>query len=67
MMAKVGWDRGRIERAGFRLVRRDERNRTVLRPVADEAQAFAAITRASAAFGAMLAADGDEAAIALRP
>jgi poly-gamma-glutamate synthesis protein (capsule biosynthesis protein) len=67
MMAKVIWDRGRIERVGFRFVRRDERNRTVLRPIADEAAAFDAIARASAAFGTRLATEGDEASVALRP
>jgi poly-gamma-glutamate synthesis protein (capsule biosynthesis protein) len=67
MMAKVTCDRGRIERVGFRFVRRDERNRTVLRAIADEAAAFDAIARASAAFGTGIAIEGDEASVALRP
>jgi poly-gamma-glutamate synthesis protein (capsule biosynthesis protein) len=67
MMAKVTWDRGRIERVGFCFVRRDERNRTVLRLMAEEPAAFEAIARASAAFGTGLAVEGDEASVALRP
>ena len=67
MMAIVIWDRARIERVGFRIVRRDEHNRTVLRAIADEAAAFDAIARASAAFGTLLAAEGDKASVALRP
>jgi poly-gamma-glutamate synthesis protein (capsule biosynthesis protein) len=67
MMAKVSWERGRIERVGFCFVRRDRHNRTVLRPIADEPAAFDAIARASAAFGTRLAVEGDEASVALRP
>jgi poly-gamma-glutamate synthesis protein (capsule biosynthesis protein) len=67
MMAKVNWDHGRIEQVGIRFVRRDERNRSVLRTIADEAMAFDAIVRASAAFGTLLAAEGDEASVVLHP
>ena len=67
MLAKVCWDHGRIERIGFRFVRRDESNRSLLRTIADEAMAFEAIVRASAAFGTLFAAEGDEASVALRP
>jgi hypothetical protein len=35
--------------------------------IADEAATFDAIARASAAFGTLLAAEGDEASVALRP
>jgi poly-gamma-glutamate synthesis protein (capsule biosynthesis protein) len=65
MIAAVTWGRGRLERAGFRFVRHDERNRTVLRPLAADEAAFAAIAAASAARGARLAAEGEEAVIAL--
>jgi hypothetical protein len=64
---KLVWERGRIERVGFRLVRRHERDRTMLRPIAGEAAGFDAIARASTAFGTGLAIEGDEASVALRP
>jgi poly-gamma-glutamate synthesis protein (capsule biosynthesis protein) len=65
MIATVAWDRGRLERAGFRFVRHDERNRTVLPRLAAEEAAFAAIAADSAAHGARLAAAGEEAVVAL--
>jgi poly-gamma-glutamate synthesis protein (capsule biosynthesis protein) len=65
MIASVAWDRGRPTRAGFRFVRHDARNRTVLPSLAAEEAAFAAIAAASAARGARLAAEGEEAIVAL--
>jgi poly-gamma-glutamate capsule biosynthesis protein CapA/YwtB (metallophosphatase superfamily) len=66
MMADIGWEGGRLERAGFRFVRHDDGNRTLLRRLADEETAFDEIARASAALGANLTVDGDAARIALR-
>jgi poly-gamma-glutamate capsule biosynthesis protein CapA/YwtB (metallophosphatase superfamily) len=66
MMAAVSWQRGRLERVGFRFVRHDDRNRTVLRRLADENPASDEIARDSAAFGTSLAAAGDEVQVVLR-
>jgi poly-gamma-glutamate capsule biosynthesis protein CapA/YwtB (metallophosphatase superfamily) len=65
LMATSSWECGRIAKVGFRFVRHDDCNRTVLCRLAGEAAAFDEIARASADLGARLAADGDEAAIAL--
>jgi poly-gamma-glutamate capsule biosynthesis protein CapA/YwtB (metallophosphatase superfamily) len=65
MLAEIDWAHGRTERAGFRFVRHDAQNRTVLRRIADERAAFDELAQASAAFGTGLAAAGDGAAIAL--
>jgi poly-gamma-glutamate synthesis protein (capsule biosynthesis protein) len=56
-------DGGRIGRVSFRFVRHDALNRTMLRRPADEHQMFETIARESAALGAGLAADGDEAVV----
>lgn len=66
MMARVSWGGGAVENAGFQFVRHDAQNRTVPRTPAEEAAAFDEIARASAAFGATLAADGDRVSIELR-
>jgi poly-gamma-glutamate synthesis protein (capsule biosynthesis protein) len=66
MMARVSWNRGRIERAAFQFVRHDPQNRTVLRTPADEGAAFDELARRCADLGAGLAARGDEAEIHLR-
>jgi poly-gamma-glutamate synthesis protein (capsule biosynthesis protein) len=65
MMVRAFWDRERIEKPTFQFVRHDDRNRTVLRPFADEGAAFDRIARESAGLGAKLVARGDEAAIDL--
>jgi poly-gamma-glutamate capsule biosynthesis protein CapA/YwtB (metallophosphatase superfamily) len=65
MMAAVSWQRGRLERLAFRFVRHDDRNRTVLRRLADENAAFDEIARESVALGARLVAEGDEAVVML--
>ena len=66
MMARVSWDRGRIERAAFQFVRHDRQNRTIPCSLADEGPAFDEIVQRGAGFGAKLAARGDEVEIALR-
>ena len=49
----------------FQFVRHDDRNRIVLRALADEGAAFDLIARESATLGAKLVAQGDEVAIDL--
>jgi hypothetical protein len=66
MMAATSWQGGRLERAAFRFVRHDDRNRTVLRRLADENTAFDEIAGESAALGAHLVAEGEEALVMLR-
>jgi hypothetical protein len=65
MMVRAACDRGRFERVTFQFVRHDAENRTVLRALADEPAAFDQIARESAALGAELAADGDQAIVKL--
>jgi poly-gamma-glutamate synthesis protein (capsule biosynthesis protein) len=65
MMVRVSCEAGRIGRVAFQFVRHDDRNRTVLCALADEAAAFDLIARESAALGAKLVAQGDEVAIDL--
>jgi len=60
MMITVLWERQRIERAAFRFVRHDDRNRTVACSIVDEGAAFDDIARRSADLGAQLTARGDE-------
>ncbi|MGA8382867.1 MAG: CapA family protein [Stellaceae bacterium] len=66
MMARVSLSGGAIESAAFQFVRHDAQNRTVPRALADEGAAFDEIARASAVFGAELAAQGDRVSITLR-
>jgi len=66
MMARVSWDRGRIERATFQFVRHDRYNRTVTRALVEEGAAFDELAQRSAGFGAKLAPRGDEVEIELR-
>ena len=66
MMVKASCDGGGIDRVSFQFVRHDDRNRTVFRTLADESAAFAQIAQESAALGAELAAEGDQAVIKLR-
>jgi poly-gamma-glutamate synthesis protein (capsule biosynthesis protein) len=65
MMVRASCEPGRIERAAFQFVRHDDRNRTVPRPLAEEGAALDLIAQESAALGARLAAQGDEAVIDL--
>jgi poly-gamma-glutamate capsule biosynthesis protein CapA/YwtB (metallophosphatase superfamily) len=66
MMARVSWDRGQIERAGFQFVRHDRQNRTVPCALADEGAAFDELVQRSADFGARLAPRGDKVEMELR-
>jgi poly-gamma-glutamate capsule biosynthesis protein CapA/YwtB (metallophosphatase superfamily) len=52
MMARLVWDRRRIESAAFQFVRHDERNRSLLRAPGDEGAAFEELAARSAALGA---------------
>ena len=65
MMVRVSWQQGRIERATFQFVRHDQRNRTVLRALADEGKAFDELAQHSAALGARLVPDGNQVVIDL--
>ena len=66
MMARVSWDRGRIERAAFQFVRHDPHNRTVTRALVEEGAAFDGIAQRSSGLGARLVPRGDEVEIELR-
>jgi poly-gamma-glutamate capsule biosynthesis protein CapA/YwtB (metallophosphatase superfamily) len=66
MMARVSWDRGRIERAAFQFVRHDLHNRTVTRALSEEGAAFDEIAQRSSGLGSKLAPRGDEVEIELR-
>ena len=66
MMARLWWDRGRLDKAAFQFVRHDALNRTLPRAPADEGAAFDEIARESAALGARLDAEADEAVVALQ-
>ncbi len=65
MMVRVACGGARIDRVTFQFVRHDQQNRSVLRTLADESAAFGQIARESAALGAELAAEGDQAVIKL--
>lgn len=65
MMATVLLDGDGVADASFRFVRHDDSNHTFLCALADEAGAFDALSRKSAAFGTQLAARGDAVAITL--
>jgi poly-gamma-glutamate synthesis protein (capsule biosynthesis protein) len=58
MMVQATATRNGVESAGFRFVRHNDANETILRDPADEAAAFADLTRRSAALGAELCCDG---------
>ena len=60
MMARVLVGGGKVE-AGFRFVRHNERNETILRGSAEEATAFDGLAHESLALGAALDIRGDEA------
>ncbi|HET6609821.1 MAG TPA: CapA family protein [Rhodopila sp.] len=59
MMADVSFDAGAVTQAGFRFVRHNDRNETVLSRLADEPEAVAEATAGSASFGAHLSARDD--------
>lgn len=65
VMASLAIEEARIAGASFRLVRHNERNETLLAPLADVAEGLAEIMDASARLGTRLTVVGDEVAIAL--
>jgi poly-gamma-glutamate synthesis protein (capsule biosynthesis protein) len=66
MMVRVSSEGERIAKTTFQFVRHDDRNRTIMRSVADEGAAFDQIARESAGFGATLAAEDDQVLLDLR-
>ena len=66
MLVRVSLDHGRVAKVTLQFVRHDDRNRTILRALAEEGAAFDQIARESAGLGAQLAAQGDEVSIELR-
>lgn len=65
LMAEVEWDGPALSRAGFRFVRHNDGNETVLTAPADEAGALAEITQTSAALGVRVSVAGGRLAIDL--
>jgi poly-gamma-glutamate capsule biosynthesis protein CapA/YwtB (metallophosphatase superfamily) len=66
MMAQLRFDADRLTEAGFRFVRHNEQNETVLCALDDEAAELADIVQRSIANGARLTRAGDAVSIALR-
>jgi poly-gamma-glutamate capsule biosynthesis protein CapA/YwtB (metallophosphatase superfamily) len=66
MMARIAADRHGIEGATFQFVRHNDRNESYLCRLADEADAFGEITKASAAYGTTFTPDGDQVTIRLK-
>jgi poly-gamma-glutamate synthesis protein (capsule biosynthesis protein) len=60
LMAEVEIDGSVLSRVGFRFVRHNDGNETVLCDLAHEAEAVAEISAGSAAFGARICATGDQ-------
>jgi poly-gamma-glutamate capsule biosynthesis protein CapA/YwtB (metallophosphatase superfamily) len=58
LMAEVEWNGTDLSRTGFRFVRHNDRNETVLSTLADETAAVAEISAASTMLGARLAEQG---------
>jgi poly-gamma-glutamate synthesis protein (capsule biosynthesis protein) len=65
MLARVGIDQKRINRATIQFVRHNERNETLLCELKNEGGTLSEITKASAAFGTRLTPRGNEVEIAL--
>ena len=65
MMARIAASPHGIDGATIAFVRHNDRNETFLCALADEAEARAALIKASASFGTALAAEGDEIRVAL--
>jgi poly-gamma-glutamate synthesis protein (capsule biosynthesis protein) len=59
MMADVSFEAGSVTQAGFRFVRHNDRNETVLSRLAEEADAVAEVTAGSASFGVRLSPRDD--------
>jgi hypothetical protein len=66
MMVRAICDRSGIKSAAWQFVRHDAQNRTVLRALADERANFDLIAKESAALGAELGVDGDQAVVKLK-
>jgi poly-gamma-glutamate capsule biosynthesis protein CapA/YwtB (metallophosphatase superfamily) len=66
MMVRASWERGQLDQATFQFVRHDQRNRTVLRPLSDESEAYDDILQRSLDLGARLSRSGDEVEVELR-
>jgi poly-gamma-glutamate capsule biosynthesis protein CapA/YwtB (metallophosphatase superfamily) len=66
LMAEVELDGAALSTAGFRFVRHNDRNETVVSRLADEASAMAEISAASAPRGTTLTADGNSMKLDLR-
>jgi poly-gamma-glutamate capsule biosynthesis protein CapA/YwtB (metallophosphatase superfamily) len=59
LMADVAWDGPDLSRAGFRFVRHNDGNETIVTRPADETEAVAEISAASAALGTRVLVEGD--------
>ncbi len=59
LMAEIDLNGAVLSRVGFRFVRHNDRNETTISALADEADAVAEISEASATLGVRLLADGD--------
>jgi len=66
MMARVVAGKAGVEAATFQFVRHNDSNETYLRRLADEADALAEITEASASFGTELTPEGDQVRVGLK-
>lgn len=66
MMVRAEVTRDGVQDARFQFVRHDAANETLLRPLALEAAALAAITARSSVFGTVLTPEGDEVSVSLR-
>jgi poly-gamma-glutamate synthesis protein (capsule biosynthesis protein) len=60
MMVRAAVERDGVKRTTFQFVRHNDRNETVLCPLAGEQAAFTNLAQRSARMGARLSADGDE-------
>ncbi len=65
MIARIAARRGGVESATFQFVRHNERNETYLCSFADEAEAFAEITKASKPLGTRWTTEGDQVRVKL--
>ncbi|HKD26189.1 MAG TPA: CapA family protein [Xanthobacteraceae bacterium] len=65
MIARVAAGKAGVEAASFQFVRHNDRNESYLCRLADEADALAEVTEASARFGTKLAPEGDQVRVGL--
>ncbi|MBV8337502.1 MAG: CapA family protein [Alphaproteobacteria bacterium] len=66
MMVRASCEGGQLDRTTFQFVRHDQHNRTVLRALSDESEAYEDIFQRSLGLGAKLSRRGDEVEIELR-